>query len=375
MPHRIERKKGFEFSGYIENETEFDWLNILLNVVPCGIIILDRWNKSEVLVNKEFLKIFNFVNENKGNPILLSMEDIEKVDLYESNGTKLAYEDFPTSKSLKGENIKDLELILETEINKEKRIITDSLPIYGKSGSIIAAITLISDISKFKKIEKDLVKAIKGRKLISQDFNDRVLNILNSMLNISEINEEYDNRDDIDENSMNPNELNTILLNFVHELLSSYDYIDEVELKGYIRLLFSKIQEIYDDKVDLNVYGHAPMTLDMIINCGLIINDIVVYRLQSYQSNLNINDVIVDRLPSFHNGNRFEMCIQLNSDEGKINVKISDNGPEVPFWAKNQIEKILELAYQLLEQLSGFIKIDSNKQITSFDFEFLYLEI
>ena len=303
------------------------------------------------------------------------MEDIKKVDLYESNGTKLAYEDFPTIKSLKGENIKDLELILETEINKEKRIITDSLPIYGKSGSIIAAITLISDISKFKKIEKDLVKAIKGRKLISQDFNDRVLNILNSMLNISEINEEYDNRDDIDENSMNPNELNTILLNFVHELLSSYDYVDEVELKEYIRLLFSKIQEIYDDKVDLNVYGHAPMTLDMIINCGLIINDIVVYRLQSYQSNLNINDVIVDRLPSFHNGNRFEMCIQLNSDEGKINVKISDNGPEVPFWAKNQIEKILELAYQLLEQLSGFIKIDSNKRITSFDFEFLYLEI
>jgi hypothetical protein len=375
MPHQIERKKSFEFSGYIENETEFDWLNILLNVVPCGIIILDRWNKSEVLVNKEFLKIFNFVNENKGNPILLSMEDIKKVDLYESNGTKLAYEDFPTIKSLKGENIKDLELILETEINKEKRIITDSLPIYGKSGSIIAAITLISDISKFKKIEKDLVKAIKGRKLISQDFNDRVLNILNSMLNISEINEEYDNRDDIDENSMNPNELNTILLNFVHELLSSYDYVDEVELKEYIRLLFSKIQEIYDDKVDLNVYGHAPMTLDMIINCGLIINDIVVYRLQSYQSNLNINDVIVDRLPSFHNGNRFEMCIQLNSDEGKINVKISDNGPEVPFWAKNQIEKILELAYQLLEQLSGFIKIDSNKRITSFDFEFLYLEI
>jgi len=375
MPHQIERKKGFEFSGYIENETEFDWLNILLNVVPCGIIILDRWNKSEVLVNKEFLKIFNFVNENKGNPILLNMEDIEKVDLYESNGTKLAYEDFPTIKSLKGENIKDLELILETEINKEKRIITDSLPIYGKSGSIIAAITLISDISKFKNIEKDLVKAIKGRKLISQDFNDRVLNILNSMLNISEINEEYDNRDNIDENSMNPNELNTILLNFVHEILSSYDYIDELELKEYIRLLFSKIQEIYDDKVDLNVYGHAPMTLDMIINCGLIINDIVVYRLQSYQSNLNINDVIVDRLPSFHNGNRFEMCIQLNSDEGKINVKISDNGPEVPFWAKNQIEKILELAYQLLEQLSGFIKIDSNKQITSFDFEFLYLEI
>ncbi len=375
MPHQIERKKSFEFSGYIENETEFDWLNILLNVVPCGIIILDSWNKSEVLVNKEFLKIFNFVNENKGNPILLSMEDIKKVDLYESNGTKLAYEDFPTIKSLKGENIKDLELILETEINKEKRIITDSLPIYGKSGSIIAAITLISDISKFKKIEKDLVKAIKGRKLISQDFNDRVLNILNSMLNISEINEEYDNRDDIDENSMNPNELNTILLNFVHELLSSYDYVDEVELKEYIRLLFSKIQEIYDDKVDLNVYGHAPMTLDMIINCGLIINDIVVYRLQSYQSNLNINDVIVDRLPSFHNGNRFEMCIQLNSDEGKINVKISDNGPEVPFWAKNQIEKILELAYQLLEQLSGFIKIDSNKRITSFDFEFLYLEI
>lgn len=375
MPHQIERKNGFKFLGYIMNKTELDWLNILLNVVPCGIVILDKSNRSEVLVNKEFLKIFNFVNGNDGDPILLNMEGIKKVNLYESNGTKLAFEDFPTIKSIKGENIKDLELILETETNKKKRIITDSLPIYGKSGSIIAAITLISDISKFRKIEKDLVKAIRGRKVISQDFNDRILNILNSMLNISEINEEHDNRNNIDETGVNPRELNTILLNFVNEILSSYDYVDEVELKEYIQLLFSKIQEIHDDKVDLNVYGCAPMTLDMIMNCGLIINDIVAYRVQSFQFNLNINDVIVDRLPSFHNSNRFEMCIQLNSDKGKINVKISDNGPEVPFWVENQIEKVLELAYRLLEQLSGFIKIDSNKQITSFDFEFLYLEI
>ncbi len=375
MPHNIERENDFKLLGYIKTKTEFDWFNILLNVVPCGVIILDRWNKSEILVNKEFLKIFNFVDKDHRKPVLLRVEDIKKFNLYGSNGEKLAYKDFPIIKSIKGENIKDLELILEMGTNKEKRIITDSLPIYGKSGSIIAAVTLISDISKLKGIEKDLLKVTKGRKLISQDFNDRLLNILNSMVNISEINEKYDNRENDGETGINSNKLNIILLSFVHEILSSYDHVDEVEIKEYVQLIFSKIRKIYDDKVDLKVYGHAPMTLDMVMNCGLIINDIIAYRLQSFQSNLNINDVIVDRLPSFHNDKRFEMWIKLNSDEGKINVKISDNGPKVPLWVENQIEKILEFVYQLLEQLSGFIKIDSNKQITSFDFEFLYLEI
>jgi hypothetical protein len=374
MINKTEGKNGFKFFDYNNTKNELDWLTILLNIVPCGVIILNRWNRSEILVNKEFMKIFNFDEKNAVKPKILSTFDIKKINLYESNGKKLDYEDFPTMKSIKGENIKGLELIVDSGTNKEKRIITDSLPIFGESGNIIAAITLISDISKFKKIEKDLVKAINGRRLILQDFNDRVLNILNSMVNISEINEEYDNIGNNDP-GINSNKLNIILLNFVHEILSSYDHVDEVEIKEYIQLLFSKIQEIQDDKVDLNVYGHAPMTLDMIINCGLIINDIVAYRLESFQSHKNINEVIVDRLPSFHNGNKFEMWIKLNSDEGKINVNICDNGPKVPYWIENQIEKILELAYQLLEQLSGFIKIDSNKQITSFDLEFLYLKI
>jgi len=367
-------KNDFKFPGYITTKSDFYWLNILLNVISSGILILDRGDMSKILVNKEFLEIFNFIDKDDGKPILLNMEDILKINLYRSNGEKLDNGDFPTIKSIEGENIKDLELILKPGTDEEKRILTDSLPIYGKSGDILAAITIISDISELKEIEKNLVKATKGRKLISQDFNGRMLNILNSMVNIFKIDEEYDNQDK-DETGLNSNKLNSILFNFVQEILSCWDSVDEVEIREYVELILSLIQEIYDKKVDLKVYGHAPMTLDMVMNCGLIINDIVAYRLRSFQSNLHINEVIADRFPSFHNNNIFEMRIQLNSNEGKIRVKIIDNGPKVHVWTENHIEKTLTLANQLLGELSGFIRIDSNKQLTSFDFEFLYLEI
>lgn len=368
----IEGENNFE-TNHIKTKSELDWLNIILNMVPCGIIIWDKKNNSQFLVNKEFLKIFNEVDEADGKTKLLKRGDIKKIDLYRSDVEKLVHEDFPTIKSIEGVNIKNLELILKENGIDKKLIITNSLPIYGRSGDILAAITIISDISEFKQIEKDLIKATKGRKLISRNFNDRMANILNNMVTILNINEKYDDRVR-DENVINTNRLNIILLNFVYEILSSYDQV-EVEIKEYIELIFSEIQRIYKNKVDLKVYGHTSVTLDMLMNCGLIINDIIDFRFQSFQSNLNIDEVIADRYQSIAIDKKFKMCIHVNSNEGKIHIKISDNGPKVPLWLENQIDKFLKLANQLLEQLSGFIKIDSNKQVTSFDFEFLYLEI
>lgn len=369
----IEEKNDFKLKD-IRTISELDWFNIILNMVPCGVIILDRRNESKFLVNKEFLKIFNLDDDYGLIPKPLRVGDTKKFNLYRMDGEKLVDEDFPTLKSIKGENIKNLELILKNGINKKKLIVINSLPIYGESGDILAAISIISDISEFKKIENDLIKATEGRKLISQDFNDRMLNILNSMVHIFKINHEYVNMGK-DENWINSNRLNIILLHFLYEILSSQDHVDEVEIKEYVELIFSEIKEIYENKINLKVYGHAFMTLDMLMNCGLIINDIVAYRFRSFKNNLNINEVITDRFESFHSDKKFNMWIQLNSNEGKIHIKISDNGPKVPLWVENKIYRILKLADQLLEQLSGFIKIDSNKQVTSFDFEFLYLKI
>ena len=81
-----------------------------------------------------------------------------------------------------------MELITKnTKTNKEKVVIINSSPVYSKSGDILASITTILDITQFKKTERDLVKLIKGRKVISQEFNNRLLNILYTTINLLQI--------------------------------------------------------------------------------------------------------------------------------------------------------------------------------------------
>lgn len=375
MNHFIEGKNDLEYDEII-NKSKLDWLGVVLNSVTCGVIIFNRWNESKFVVNNEFLKIFDSIDyspsEKKG---ILRKEDLKKIDLYRSKGEKLSYEDFPLLKSIDGENVKDFELIIKDKVKgSEKLIIINSLPIYDQSGNIMAAIATISDITEFKRTENDLIKVTKGKKVLSQDFNDRVLNILNCMVNIFELNEHPDLKNK-DTAKINPNILNVNLLNFIHELLFNFPDLENVEIREYLQFNFSEISAIYPEEIDLKVYGHASMTMDMLMSCGLIINDIITYRLRSYQVNRNINDIIESRFRKVQNEEMFKLWIQLNNNQGKTSIKITDNGPKLPFWAENKIETILKLTYQLMEQFSGFMKINSNSHTTSFVLEFLHPEI
>jgi len=146
----------------------------------------------------------------------------------------------------------------------------------------------------------------------------------------------------------------------VHEQLLNYEDVKHVDFNKYVCEICSKLFRIYNANkfVDLTVAGYAPMTLDMLLPCGLIINDIISYRLRS-----------------FSNKRKVELLIQLKSQDGRITMEIIDNGPKPknPIRMKNRSD--LKLTYALIEQLSGIIRIETNNQQTSFFVEILYLDI
>ncbi len=334
---------------------EHQMLEIFLNAVPCGVIIMNKFELCQFIVNKELLKIFNNINLDMYVKKLnrVKMEDIHRFNLYKSNGDKLSYEDFPPLKSFKGENIEDLELVTKnTKTNEDKVLLINASPVYSNSGDILASITTILDISQFKKTERDLIKLIKGRKVISREFNNRLLNILYTMINLLQINEEVNLPQDETQNK-----LNMTIIQYIHEKLSCYDDVEYVDFKEYVQILHTKCNHLYDKLSDLEFEGSAPMTLDMLMLCGLVINDIMAYRLSSI---------------GFE---KIRMIIKFKSHKGKITIQIVDDGPEMIIWTEYEHNKPLKLAYELLEQISGFIKIETNELQTSFQVEVLYLEI
>jgi two-component sensor histidine kinase len=345
------------------NEIKFDknillehqLLEIFLNAVPCGVIILNRFDLCKFFVNKELLKIFKNIKLDMSGKRLnrVKMEDIHSLNLYKANGEKLAYEDFPPIKSFKGENTEDLELMTKnTKTNEEKVVLINSSPVYSKSGDILASFTSILDITKFKKTEKDLIKLIKGKRVISQEFNNRLLNILYTTINLLQIDEEIDRK--LNETQ---NKLNMIIIQYIHEKLSSYEDVEYVDFREYVEILYSEVFRINNKLAELEFEGSAPMTLDMLMLCGLVVNDIIAYRLSSLGH---------EKIRTF---------IRFDSNKGKITIKVVDDGPKMVIWTEYENNIPLKLAYELLEQISGFIKIETNELRTSFHVEVLYLEI
>lgn len=356
-----EKEKKF-FNEYHTTKSELKWLEILLNAVPCGIIILDSRDSHEFLVNEELLKIIgndSFEVIKPGN--LVKIKDLDNFNLYTPEGEKIDYDNFPFIKSIvNGEDIKDMELVVKKDLLEDTVVIINSSPVYNKSGDIIASITAISDISQLKKTELDLINTIKAKNIISQEFNDRVLNILQTITSLLYVEEELDRPEYYNEFYLNENKVRLSLIRSIHEKLSRYDDVKYVDFNKYVRGICSELFHIYNRSIDLDIEGYAPITLDMLLPCGLIVNDIISYRLRSFKSNKKVN-----------------ISIRLNSKKGRITIKIVDDGPppKIPIGIENKTDKRLKLTHVLLEQLSGIIKIEAKNDQTSFFVEIMYLDI
>ncbi|MEN6293987.1 MAG: histidine kinase dimerization/phosphoacceptor domain -containing protein [Methanobacterium sp.] len=354
------------FNQYDSTESELKWLEILLNAVPCGIIILDCRESHEFFVNRELLYMFGTDNLDEFNieKNLIKINNINALNLYSPNGEKIADEEFPSIKSIiSGEDIENLEQVIKYDEYTDKTVMINSSPVFDKSGNIIASITAISDVSKLKNTERDLINTIKAKNIISEEFNDRILNILQTMTNLLCVNEELDQPEQYNKFYLNENKINKVVgLSFIqniHEQLLYYEDVKQVDFNEYVQEICSKLLHIYNAEsfVDLKIEGHAPMNLDIILPCGLIINDILNYRLKSFTKSAKIN-----------------LMIESKSQDGRITIEIADNGPrpKVPV-VKNSDD--LKLTHALLEQLSGIIRIETNNQQTSFFIEILYLDI
>ncbi|MFA0847773.1 MAG: histidine kinase dimerization/phosphoacceptor domain -containing protein [Methanobacterium formicicum] len=355
MTQIIQKEREF-FHEYNNTKSELKWLEILLNAVPCGIVIFDRRKSDELIMNRESLMILGITPPEAEDKNLIYTNDLNSFFFYSVNGKKIITEDLPFFKSVKGEDIKDLELIVKNQAKGEVAVLINSSPVYDKSGSVIASITAISDMSLLKKAERDLTNTINVQNIITEEFNNRILNILQTITSLLSVTEEL-NHHDLYTRFYQGSKVKFNLIRRIQEKLSSYDDDKYADFSTYAQKICSELLQFYNlqQQVNLEVEGSAVMTLDLILPCGLILDEIVNYRLKSF---INCNQ-------------KFNLLVKLKAEKGKITLEIIDNGPSI---GRMTTDEQLKLTSVLLEQLSGLLRVESGDN-SSFLVEILYLDI
>lgn len=364
--NQIIQKENEFFHEYNNTKSELKWLEILLNAIPCGIVIFDCRRCDEIIMNTEALLIMNCSNlEQVHQQSLIYAKDTNFFNFYTVDGEKITTDELPFFKTINGAEIKDLELIVRNDEKGDISVLINSSPVYDKSGNLIASITAISDMSKLKNIEEDLINTIHVKNIIIEESNNRILNNLQTITSLLYLNQEFDHNDPYTEINKD-SRVRMNLIRQINEKLSNYDDDKYVDFKEYAVNVCSELLQIYnlEHQVNLLVEGSAIMTLDLVLPAGLIIDEIVSYRLRSF---------IEDHEFKFIEEDEFNLRIKLKGYKGKITIQIIDNGPEVE--TNVPTNKNLKLTNLLLEQLSGLIWIQSNNTQTSFLIEIIYFDI
>lgn len=214
---------------------------------------------------------------------------------------------------------------------------------------------IIIDISERKKLEEKLNASLKEKEILLKEVHHRVKNnfqVIISLLNLQSSLTEDPKTLEIFKESRN--RIKSMAL--IHELLYRESNFYSVDLKSYVNKLidFLKDSFVNSDKIfiDLDI-DNIHLTLEKIIPCGLIINELIS---NSYKH-------------AFPNGRTGRISISLkNNDDNIITLKVLNDGVKID--EGFEIEKSESLGMMLVKSLSkqigGELIIKSTEEQTEF---------
>lgn len=160
------------------NKDELAKLNTLLlaslDQVPAGILIADTLNGSMLFANSAMAELVDQPQEVLTN-LSLQNPNLEYTYFYPDN-TPYNVLDLPLPQAaLKQQVIKNKELIVRTAKDVKKWILANASPIYDSDNNLIAAITVMLDITDLKKVEQNLLETQLKFKAISDMAFDAII--------------------------------------------------------------------------------------------------------------------------------------------------------------------------------------------------------
>jgi PAS domain S-box-containing protein len=157
---RIENEEKEIINNLYENEEK---LKLILENIGDGVIVANA-DKEIIMANYVANEIFEI---EEGEKISLNLTDHFQL-YFPDEKTIFPSQNLPMERALNGEITNDIDIVLWDPATKnKKRILISGRPLIDQNDNVVAAVVTIKDISKYKEMEKELIKTeSKYRKLI-----------------------------------------------------------------------------------------------------------------------------------------------------------------------------------------------------------------
>ncbi len=309
--------------------------------IATAIITMDQ---RFITVNQQFLSLTGYSQKDLES---LSILDIVHPDDIESNRSKM-------QRLITGEIEQH-----QTEkryIRKNGEIVWVNLTvslIRNEQGLPIHFMSMIEDITERKQIQEEMEASFKEIKILLNEIHHRVGNHIQLILKLVNVQLLNTEEKGIDINKIIRNRLNAITL-ILEKLSKSQDFAI-IDFTDYITSLKNHLIQSYNINPDILKFeietDNSLLDVDIAIPCALILNELIIYR-------------ITHALPEDLEG---KIIIKYNSNNGRINLSISDNRLSMnDSEIKNNGLKLVDM---LVKQLDGRLMID-NTETTEFRIEF-----
>ena len=233
-------------------------------------------------------------------------------------------------------------------------------PFFDSGGTVIGMVGMTIDITERKKAEDHVKASLAEKVVLLREIHHRVKNnlqVVSSLLNMQARGAR--NKDTIDILTESKNRINAMAL--IHAQLYESSNLSEINMKGFVNKLLVQLLQTYpvrDTQVTKAVsIADYPVPISMAVPVGLIVNELLSNALKH----------------AFVGRKEGKIEVRLTaSEEGKINLTVSDDGVGLP--PGFDIDKTGTLGLRLIkilteDQLQGTVEIIS-KEGTTFNIEF-----
>ncbi len=324
-------------------------LEAAIEQTTAGIIIMDAPEFRIKLVNSAACEI-------------LDIKDLQNVDWQKALGAKKwqmiseeSEEDELVGLDLiqlakNGKSLENQITILQSEAGKSKWMYVNVAPVRDEQGKIIASVIVFQDITDIKQAEKQIKDSLKEKNVLLQEIHHRVKNnlqVVSSLLFLQSKKVSDKQAQRMFQNSRD--RIKSIAL--VHEKMYRSTNFAQVNFADYVRSISHSLYQVHHvnpDKVDFSLdLDEVPLSIELAIPCGLIVNELVSNALKYAFSN------------SMKKQKKIEIKIKAKEND-IVELSVCDNGRGLP--KEIDFDKIESLGLKLVatlarDQLDGELKI------------------
>jgi two-component sensor histidine kinase len=250
--------------------------------------------------------------------------------------------------------IHQTETVFVAKSGKEIPISLSASIVQDDDGTEHGVVYVARDLTRRKQAEAQIERSLREKEVLLSEIHHRVKNnlqIISSLLMLQS--QETADEGTVQALRTSRNRIQSMAI--IHETLYQSEYLAEVDLAECIRKLVDHLAHSYADgsrtistSVDV---GQVSLSADLVIQCGLIINELVSNALKH----------------AFPSGQSGEINVAIHPIDGdQVILTVNDNGIGLPpDVSLNGAESLgLQLAAMLIQQIEGKVEVDRSKGTT-----------